>query len=96
MPSGGVKDGEEPINAGVRETREEIGLEPLDIKLLQTLLSHDSSVYPEALISGYFGNLTQKAVQKFQEKYGVTSSGAAGYGQVGPKTKSKLIELFGN
>lgn len=72
------------------------GINGEDIKLLQTLLSHDSSIYPEGLVTGYFGNLTRKAVQRFQEKYGVAGSKTAGYGEVGPRTKAKLIELFGN
>ena len=73
-----------------------LGVSGADVKLLQILLSNDSTIYPEALTTGYFGNLTQKAVQKFQEKYNIVSKGNAGYGQVGPKTKAKLIELFGN
>ena len=48
LPSGGVKDGEEPINAGIRETREEIGLEPLDIKLLQTFNNPSSVIRQRA------------------------------------------------
>jgi hypothetical protein len=71
------------------------GISGADVKLLQTLLSRDSSVYPEGLATGYFGNVTKKAVQKFQEKYKITSIGKTGYGEVGPKTKLKLIELYG-
>ncbi len=66
-----------------------------DVKLLQTLLSHDVSVYPEGLTTGYFGSITQKAVQRFQEKYGIASIGKAGYGEVGPKTRAKLVEIYG-
>jgi len=66
-----------------------------DIQLLQKLLSSDSSIYPSGLVTGYFGSLTQQAVQKFQEKYGIAKKGMAGYGEVGPKTKVKLMELFG-
>ena len=66
-----------------------------DVKLLQKLLSKDSSIYPEGYSTGYFGILTQKAVQKFQEKQGIASVGSPGYGQVGPKTKAKLMEIFG-
>jgi len=71
------------------------GISGDDVKLIQTLLSHDSSVYPEALTTGYFGTLTQRAVQRFQEKYNIASNGVPGYGQVGPKTKAKLIEIYG-
>jgi len=72
------------------------GIKGDDISTLQSFLARDMSVYPEGLITGYFGNLTKKAVQKFQEKYNIASKGKAGYGEVGPKTKAKLIELYGN
>ena len=71
------------------------GISGDDVKLIQTLLSHDSSVYPEALTTGYFGALTQKAIQRFQVKYNLASEGVGGYGEVGPKTKAKLIEIYG-
>lgn len=43
-----------------------------------------------------FGPLTVKAVQKFQEKYGIAKPGEPGYGRVGPKTRAKINELMGN
>ena len=43
-----------------------------------------------------FGSLTVKAVQKFQEQYGIASPGTTGYGRVGPKTRAKINELSGN
>ena len=67
-----------------------------DVKRLQQLLATDSEIYPEGTASGYFGNLTEKAVQKFQMKYGVVKSASdAGYGLVGPATRAKLQEVFG-
>lgn len=73
-----------------------LGLRHADVSKLQEALKTDSSVYPEGLVTGYFGPATLKAVQKFQEKYGLASSGASGYGSVGPKTRAKLNELYGN
>ncbi|MBU1092004.1 peptidoglycan-binding protein, partial [Patescibacteria group bacterium] len=42
----------------------------------------------------YFGSLTEKAVQKFQEKHGIAKKGDSGYGYVGPKTRAKIAEVF--
>ena len=72
-----------------------LGMTHNDVRNLQTALKTDSSVYQEGTVSGYFGPLTLKAVKKFQEKYGLASSGDAGYGNVGPKTRAKLNELYG-
>jgi len=44
IPAGGVKERESPQEAAIRETREEIGLEPLDIKLLQTFRNPSSTI----------------------------------------------------
>jgi len=56
-------------------------------------------LYPEGLITGYFGPLTEKAVQRFQLKYKIVNSKTPesdpGYGYVGPKTRGKLNELIG-
>lgn len=71
------------------------GITNSDVKRLQQLLSTDKDVYPEGNTSGYFGALTEKAVQRFQEKYGLAKSGDSGYGFVGPKTRVKLNEVFG-
>ena len=66
-----------------------------DVKRLQQLLATDSEIYPEGTASGYFGNLTEKAVQRFQMKYGVVKSASdVGYGLVGPATRAKLQEVF--
>ena len=68
-----------------------------EVKKLQEFLSRDAEIYPEREITGYFGALTEKAVQRFQAKYGIVSSGdpdSTGYGFVGPKTLSALNKLL--
>lgn len=65
-----------------------------EVKKLQEALSQDKDIYPEGMITGKFGQLTKKAVQKFQEKYGIAKKGDIGYGEVGPKTRAKLNQLF--
>jgi len=65
-----------------------------EVTKLQKMLANDPSVYPEKLITGYYGSLTEKAVQRWQTKQGVVSSGSpatTGYGVVGPQTRAKII-----
>ncbi|HRY76670.1 MAG TPA: peptidoglycan-binding domain-containing protein, partial [Candidatus Paceibacterota bacterium] len=66
------------------------------VRQLQIFLkTQGTAIYPEGLVSGYFGSLTQKAVQRFQEKYGIAKAGDAGYGYVGPVTRAKINALQG-
>lgn len=65
------------------------GLRGKDVFLLQEFLATDPDVYPEGLVTGYFGPLTQMAVKRFQKKMGVEQVGL-----VGPKTLSKINELL--
>jgi peptidoglycan hydrolase-like protein with peptidoglycan-binding domain len=65
-----------------------------DVTQLQIFLKNQGTdIYPEGLVTGYFGTLTQKAVQRFQVKYNIAKSGDAGYGYVGPKTREKINSL---
>ncbi|MES2225666.1 MAG: peptidoglycan-binding protein [Patescibacteria group bacterium] len=64
-----------------------------DVSRLQRLLSTDATLYPEKLVTGTFGPATLKAVQKFQLTKKLATEGAAGYGLVGPKTRSALQTL---
>ena len=69
-----------------------------DVKHLQEILAQDKEIYPEGIISGYYGFLTQKAVERFQIKRQIVSSGTAettGFGLVGPLTRTKINEVFG-
>src|SRR3989344_5828891 len=42
---------------------------------------------------GFFGPLTEKAVQKFQDQYSVVSNTSSAYGYVGPATAAKIKEV---
>ncbi len=67
-----------------------------DVTRLQQYLALDASVYPEGTVSGYYGALTEKAVQRWQAKYNIVSSGTAastGYGVVGPRTAAAIALL---
>ncbi|MCR4284039.1 MAG: peptidoglycan-binding protein [Parcubacteria group bacterium] len=65
------------------------GISGDDVAKLQEFLKSDSDVYPEGIVSGYFGFLTEKAIKKFQKKHGIEDIGI-----VGPKTIRKLNELL--
>ncbi len=64
--------------------------------IAQGLLSADSATGFDGLTpSGYFGVLTQGAVQKFQTSQGLVSFGTpatTGYGAVGPKTRAAIAQ----
>ena len=63
------------------------------VTLLQRFLLEDPLIYPEGLVTGYFGVLTEKAVQRWQKAHGIVSFGTpqtTGYGMVGPKTKTAI------
>ncbi|MBY0294333.1 peptidoglycan-binding protein [Patescibacteria group bacterium] len=64
-----------------------------EVTRLQQFLAQNSSIYPEARVTGYFGPATERAVQRWQAMKGLVSSGDAdstGYGYVGPKTRAAM------
>ncbi|MBI2475940.1 MAG: Ig-like domain-containing protein [Candidatus Taylorbacteria bacterium] len=84
-PSSGVSAGAPNITRGlVRGARGD------DVKALQIFLSADKELYPEGDATGFFGPATQRAVGRFQVKYGIANPGDSGYGDVGPKTRAQL------
>ncbi len=69
------------------------GMNNTEVKKLQIFLSQDRNIYPEGITTGYFGRLTELAVQRWQSINGVVSYGTAagtGYGAVGPKTRRAI------
>lgn len=58
------------------------------VKKLQEFLKQSPGIYPEGLVTGYFGSLTEKAVKRFQKKMVIEAIGV-----VGPMTREKLNEL---
>src|SRR3989338_4378323 len=68
-----------------------------DVSDLQTFLARDSAIYPERLVTGYFGQLTKAAVERFQTAQGIISQGTpatTGYGRVGPRTLGVINSLL--
>ena len=71
------------------------GIRNNNVKKLQEALKADSSIYPEGLVTGYFGFLTEAAIKRFQVKYNIAKSGNRGYGKFGPLTIAKMNEVLG-
>lgn len=67
----------------------DLGERNSDVTSLQGFFSDNSSIYPEGLVTGYFGGLTRSAVMRFQAQYGLDQ-----VGRVGPMTKDKINSLI--
>ena len=77
------------------------GMKDAEVKCLQEFLkSQGPEIYPEGLVTGYFGPLTLSAVKRFQQKYwqeilapwGLTQNQPTGF--VGPTTRAKINQLL--
>lgn len=71
------------------ESQLRVGAEGDDVRTLQKLLASDTSIYPEGLITGFFGSLTENAVKRFQAKVKLEQVGA-----VGPETLARINEIL--
>ncbi|MDO8572472.1 MAG: peptidoglycan-binding protein [bacterium] len=72
-----------------------IGMNNAQVRTLQEILKHEGSFTGEA--TGYYGTITQKAVETFQTKYNLVTTGSpstTGYGLAGPATRAKLNSLY--
>ncbi|MFH1713929.1 MAG: peptidoglycan-binding domain-containing protein [Patescibacteria group bacterium] len=75
------------------------GIRNNSVSCLQEFLkSQGDDIYPEKLVTGFFGNLTQQAIIRFQEKYAseiLTPLGLEkGTGFVGPSTRVKINSML--
>lgn len=68
-------------HAEVLNRQLEIGMSGSDVSALQTFLATDATLYPQGLVTGYFGFLTKSAVANFQSRNGLPA-----VGRVGPAT----------
>lgn len=62
-----------------------VGSEGDQVKVLQTLLALDASIYPEGMVTGYFGPATRRAIERYQRRSGLETVGF-----VGPRTRAEL------
>lgn len=60
-----------------------------DVTSLQVFFKDNASIYPEGLVTGYFGNLTRAGVLRFQAQYGIDQ-----VGRVGPMTRDSINSLI--
>ncbi len=63
----------------------EVGSAGNDVSDLQTFLAKDITMYPQGLVTGYFGQFTKSAVTVFQSRNGI-----AMVGRVGPITMAAI------
>lgn len=69
----------------LRNLRE--GMSGDDVKTLQAILAKYPDMYPEGLITGFFGKATARAVARFQAREHLPNIGS-----VGPRTLEKLLK----
>jgi peptidoglycan hydrolase-like protein with peptidoglycan-binding domain/fibronectin type 3 domain-containing protein len=69
-----------------------------EVEALQKALAQlPEGIYPEKLVTGFFGERTEEAIRRLQDKQKIVSSGDAettGYGLLGPRTLAKINELI--
>ncbi len=70
-------------------TQLDLGARGINVTNLQTFFADNAAIYPEGLITGYFGGLTGSAVKRFQATYGFDQ-----VGRVGPITREKINSLI--
>lgn len=51
------------------------GKQDIEVEHLQEVLAADEGLYPERLITGYFGTLTENALKRFQQKHNLPQTG---------------------
>jgi len=68
---GEVQEVHEELRDNLRE-----GMTDEDIEKIQELLATDSDIYPEGLVTGYFGPLTRAALERFQARHNLRRTGA--------------------
>jgi len=86
---GEVQEARSDVRAALKDGLKE-GMTDEDIKEIQELLATDPSIYPEGLVTGYYGNLTKNALKRFQNKHSLTETGV-----IDDETRDLLEEYLG-
>lgn len=66
-----------------------VGSQGDNVKLLQLYLAQDPTLYPEGLVTGYFGAKTLKALERYEAKYGDNDDDDDGDDDNGKKNHGK-------
>jgi len=61
--------------ANITNAQVAIGKRSDEVKAIQEILKTDPEIYPEGYVTGYYGQLTEKAIKKLQSKCGVPQTG---------------------
>ncbi len=79
------------ITSAATLTRQlELTMSGPDVSTLQSFLAQDPTMYPQGLVTGYFGFLTKAAVSNFQVRNNIPA-----VGRVGPITLVAINEQIG-
>jgi hypothetical protein len=77
--------------AATLERQLDLGASGADVSALQSFLAQDRSIYPQGLVTGYFGTLTSAAVSNYQSRNGLNN-----VGRVGPLTLTAINARIGS
>ncbi|MFH1162005.1 MAG: peptidoglycan-binding protein [Candidatus Jorgensenbacteria bacterium] len=85
------------LRSEVAAVREEVkitknlykGITDSEVKEVQKFLKQFSEIYPEGLVTGYYGPLTEKAVKKFQERENLPATG-----KIDPTTRERMNDYL--
>ncbi len=72
-------------NADILSRQLDEGMTGDDVSALQRFLATDNTIYPQGLVTGFFGPLTFSAVSNFQSRNGIAT-----VGRVGPITLAAI------
>jgi peptidoglycan hydrolase-like protein with peptidoglycan-binding domain len=70
------------------------GMSGEDVRELQELLATDTELYPEGLVTGYYGPMTERAIQKLQARFGIEQVGNV-LGYIFRAVKLKFLGIKG-
>lgn len=86
VPGDPIHTGE--VDRAVFVSALKIGSKGAEVMALQSLLKGQNNIYPEGLITGYYGPATQRAILRLQKVNGLEQVGF-----VGPKTRALLNKI---